>query len=73
MTIPWPRESEGSTIYYVAGAIIHSILNSNKCIKYKDILLDDDSFSMNINNINTVQYVNDVNRGGLFKPSEYVF
>ena len=69
-----PCDSEATTIYYVAGAVAHSIIYQNKCPHCKELLVDDDFLHLDDLKLDRLDiYLNKVDRGGLLKPSEYAF
>ncbi|ESO08034.1 hypothetical protein HELRODRAFT_169758 [Helobdella robusta] len=68
-----PADGEACTIYYMSGAVAHSVLHTTRCDDCKEILVDDESICVDVHHLKEQVFFNDVNRGALIKPSEYLF
>ena len=74
----WPSSSDANIIYYVSGAIARSVVRCNKCEHCKEALVCTDSTLEPLQFDQTSEYLastflDEVNRGGLSKPTEYTF
>ena len=67
-----PTENDLMVIYYVTGYCCRSLVNSFRCEKCKDATVADISDFDSIPE-DSAQLLNDLNRGGLWKPSAELF
>jgi len=73
----WPSSSDANIIYYVSGAIARSVVRSSKCDHCQEALVSTDKleplsydYSMEYT---ASTFLDDINRGGLSRPTEYTF
>ena len=72
-----PSCSDSNTIYYVSGAIARSVVRSTKCDNCKELLVTTDQQEEphlhDVGDYDVSTFLDDINRGGLCRPSEYTF
>jgi len=74
-----PDENDASVIFYVSGYCCRSLVQTNKCESCKETTIanvDDSAFDkLGESNIpeNALQFLHDINRGGLWKPNVETF
>ena len=73
----WPSSNDSTIIYYVSGAVARSIVRCNKCDHCREALVTDDElppieFDQSMS-YNVTTFFDNINRGGLTRPSEYTF
>ena len=73
----WPSSNDTAIVYYVSGAIARSIVRCNKCDHCREVLIANDELQP-IELVQSMPYsvttfFDDINRGGLTRPSEYTF
>jgi hypothetical protein len=75
----WPSSSDANVIFYVSGAMARSVVHITRCGYCKQELVDPDASQAVqleedfIFNHGATKFLDDINRGGLTKPSEYTF
>ena len=80
MLLPWPRHAhitpmDADIVYYVAGFVPKSVKASVTCAACGDILGENSALEINIEGMipeNCQFLVDEINRGGLVKPSVLV-
>lgn len=69
-----PSESDLNILYYVAGAMSRSVLHCNHCNSCKDVITDDKPLQpLEADASVSSTFLDEINRGGLTRPSEYAF
>lgn len=71
-----PEIDDCNIIYYIAGYIAHSINKLYKCDLCKNILVKNDSLTTiyeNSDDENLANFLNQLNRGGLSEPSDFLY
>ena len=74
----WPSSNDASIIYYVSGAIARSVVRCNKCEHCNEVLTCTDCTLEPLQFDDSSEYqastfLDEINRGGLSRPSEYTF
>ena len=75
----WPSSSDANVIFYVSGAMARSVVHITRCGYCKQELVDPDASQAVqleedfIFSHGATKFLDDINRGGLTKPSEYTF
>ena len=74
----WPTASDANVIYYVSGAIARSVIRITKCNNCKDLLVSSDKTMEPLqlegtSNYKASSFFDNINRGGLCRPSDYCF
>lgn len=70
-----PTDADLSTVYYVGGAVARSAVRSTKCCHCKLELISSDEDPLDDSSIpsSSTDFFDNVNRGGLSKPTEYTY
>jgi hypothetical protein len=75
----WPSVRDANIIFYINGAIARSILRTMKCCDCKNTLVDPGHLLEPLqldepsNNFMSTTFLGSINRGGLYRPSEYCY
>ena len=73
----WPSASDANIIFYVAGAMARSVVRCNKCEHCKEGLISTDTLTPlsydESTDYSASTFLDDINRGGLSRPTEYTF
>jgi hypothetical protein len=77
----WPSESDANSIFCISGAIARSILRTMKCCDCKNTLVDPGHLQLleplqldePSDNFTSTTFLDSINRGGLYRPSEYCY
>jgi len=73
----WPSANDANIIFYVSGAIARSVVRSTKCDHCQETLISTDELEP-LSYDDSTEYMastflDDINRGGLSRPTEYAF
>jgi hypothetical protein len=71
-----PSDSDKSIIFYVGGYIVRSTVACTKCDHCREALIGASSTSLptiNETDVNAAEFLDQINRGGLVRPSDFVY